>query len=148
MPSPTGVTPMPPLSLGAAKCPGRGAPSGRSEGPNAPPAPLTAARGLPHCGGREGGVGTPIPPSPTRRFPHAPLPSQLCGRGLSPPTSALPCGRRVYLHIRVRAGASDTPLAGLYRVTRPLTNPARGTRALPVAAYRRPRGRGPPARAA
>lgn len=135
----------------AAKAPGRGAPSGRSEEPTRTPRLLSPPRGgFPTAGGRRGEL-----ERRSRRLqrdgwptPHAPLPSQLCGRSLSPPTSTLPCGRRVYLHIRVQAGASATPLAGICRVTRTSTNPARGRRALPGAAYRSPRGRVPPARAA
>lgn len=57
-----------------------------------------------------------------------PPPAQLCARGLSPPTSARPCGRRVHLHIRVRAGAPDTPLVEIRRGARSLTNPARERR--------------------
>lgn len=111
VPSPSGATVPGSGGTGAAQSPGRGAPRSALRGPARTPGPSHRRAGAPPLRGEGGGIGTPSPPSPTRRVPHAPLPSQLCGRGLSPPTSALPCGRRVHLHIRVRAGASATPLA-------------------------------------
>lgn len=133
VPSLPGVTSVPPLSPGAAapvpRSPQAAGPSrGALRGPTRTPGRSHRRAGAPRLRGEGGGIGTPIPPSPTRRLPHAPLPSQLCGRGLSPPTSALPCGRRVHLHIRVRAGPCAAPLAAMLRRTRSLTSPARGRR--------------------